>query len=39
MLKAFAEEIWLADGPQVFVAGFGYPTRMAVIRVAGGLFI
>jgi hypothetical protein len=40
MLKPFGEEIWLADGPAVFVAGFGYPTRMAVIRLSGGgLFI
>jgi hypothetical protein len=40
MLKEFGPEIWLADGPTVTVAGFHYPTRMAVIRLSGGgLFI
>ncbi|RJF87123.1 DUF4336 domain-containing protein [Oleomonas cavernae] len=40
MLKEFGHEIWIADGPQVAVAGFHYPTRMAVIRLADrGLFI
>jgi hypothetical protein len=40
MLQPFGEEIWLADGPVTDVAGFRYPTRMAVIRLAGGaLFI
>jgi hypothetical protein len=40
MLQPFGEEIWLADGPTAAVAGFGYPTRMAVIRLSGGaLFI
>ena len=40
MLQPFAEEIWLADGPTTDVAGFHYPTRMAVIRLAGGaLFV
>lgn len=40
MLQPFGEEIWLADGPQTAVAGFRYPTRMAVIRLSGGgLFI
>jgi len=40
MLTPFGEDIWLADGPLVGVAGFHYPTRMAVIRLAdGGLFI
>ncbi|MCI3135222.1 DUF4336 domain-containing protein [Phenylobacterium aquaticum] len=40
MLKPFGEDIWLADGPLVGVAGFQYPTRMAVIRLEdGGLFI
>jgi len=40
MLKEFAAEIWIADGPSVAVAGFHYPTRMAVIRLSnGGLFI
>ncbi len=40
MLKEFDREIWTADGPDVSVAGFHYPTRMAVIRLSdGGLFI
>jgi hypothetical protein len=40
MLKEFDQEIWIADGPSVAVAGFHYPTRMAVIRLSnGGLFI
>lgn len=40
MLQQFGEEIWTATGPTVSVAGFGYPTRMAVIRLTGGaLFI
>jgi Domain of unknown function (DUF4336) len=36
MLKGFGHEIWTAEGPQVSVAGFHYPTRMAVIRLQGG---
>ncbi|TNE67609.1 MAG: DUF4336 domain-containing protein [Alphaproteobacteria bacterium] len=40
MLKPFAQDIWTADGATVAVAGFCYPTRMAVMRLAGGgLFI
>jgi hypothetical protein len=40
MLKEFDKEIWIADGPSVAVAGFHYPTRMAVIRLSnGGLFV
>lgn len=41
MLKEFGPGIWVADGPHVVAAlGFHYPTRMAVIRLAGGgLFI
>lgn len=41
MLKAFGDEIWTVDGAEVVAAlGFHYPTRMAVIRLAGGdLFI
>jgi hypothetical protein len=40
MLKKFGNEIWTADGPDVAVAGFHYPTRMAVIRLSdGSLFI
>lgn len=33
MLKPIGHEIWLADGQQASVAGFNYPTRMAVIRL------
>lgn len=40
MLAPFGEDIWLADGPTTAVAGFHYPTRMAVIRLEGGaLFV
>src|SRR5215467_9768681 len=39
-LEQFGDEIWIADGPTVVSAGFRYPTRAAVIRLAGGgLFI
>lgn len=38
-LAPFGTEIWLADGPQADVAGFRYPTRMAVMRLAGGLLV
>jgi len=33
MLQPFAEEIWVASGPIAAVAGFRYPTRMAVVRL------
>jgi len=36
LLQPFGPEIWLADGPEAEVIGFRYPTRMAVIRLAGG---
>lgn len=40
MLKAFGREIWISDGPEVAVAGFRYPTRMAVVRLSdGSLFV
>ena len=40
MLKEFGHEIWTADGPDVAVIGFHYPTRMAVVRLSdGSLFI
>jgi len=40
MLNQFGDEVWTADGPDVVVVGFQYPTRMAVIRLSdGGLFI
>lgn len=35
-LQPFGPEIWLADGGQAQVAGFRYPTRMALIRLTGG---
>jgi len=39
-MREFGRDIWIADGPDVAVAGFHYPTRMAVIRLAdGGLFV
>lgn len=39
-MKEFGRDIWIADGPDVAVARFRYPTRMAVIRLAdGGLFV
>ncbi len=40
-LKAFGPGIWLVDGsPLIAAVGFHYPTRMAVVRLAGGgLFI
>jgi hypothetical protein len=40
MLKQFGREIWTADGSEVAVVGFRYPTRMAVIRLSNGsLFV
>jgi Domain of unknown function (DUF4336) len=40
MLKEFGQEIWTADGPDVAVVGFRYPTRMAAVRLSdGSLFI
>jgi hypothetical protein len=40
MLKQFGPDIWIADGIDVAVAGFHYPTRMAVLRLSDGrLFI
>jgi hypothetical protein len=40
MLKQFGHEVWIADGPDVVIFGFHYPTRMAVIRLSDGrLFI
>jgi hypothetical protein len=39
-MKPFAQEVWIADGPDVVIVGFHYPTRMAVIRLSdGSLFI
>lgn len=40
MLQPFAEDLWIANGPVADVAGFRYPTRMAIVRLAGGgLFV
>jgi hypothetical protein len=36
MLQLFADDIWIAEGPTADVAGFRFPTRMAVMRLAGG---
>lgn len=37
MWQAFGPEIWTVDGPVVTAAaGFHYPTRMTIIRLAGG---
>ena len=39
-LEQFGDDIWIAAGPVVTSAGFRFPTRMAVIRLAGGkLFV
>ena len=35
-MTPFAPDLWLVDGPTLHTAGFGYPTRMAVIRLASG---
>ncbi|NBB15187.1 DUF4336 domain-containing protein [Caulobacter sp. SLTY] len=35
-LQSFGPDLWLADGPIAQVAGFPYPTRMAVVRLSGG---
>ncbi|KRQ89413.1 DUF4336 domain-containing protein [Bradyrhizobium valentinum] len=40
MLKEFGQQIWTADGAEVAVAGFHYPTRMAIIGLSDdSLFI
>lgn len=40
MVQRFAQDIWLAEGPQVRAAlGFHYPTRMAVIRLRGAALV
>lgn len=39
-LAPFGEDIWIAAGPEVAVAGFRYPTRMALMRLRDdGLFV
>lgn len=35
-LTSFGPGIWITGGPTVSVAGFAYPTRMAVVRLSGG---
>lgn len=40
LLQPFGTDIWLADGVEVDVAGFRYPTRAVVIRLSdGGLLV
>jgi hypothetical protein len=40
VLRPFGTDIWLADGAEVDVAGFCYPTRAAIIRLSdGGLLV
>lgn len=40
MLNEFGRAIWIAQGAEAVVAGFRYPTRMAVMRLSdGGLFV
>lgn len=39
-LQSIGQDIWIADGAAVSVAGFHYPTRMVLIRLRdGGLFV
>jgi hypothetical protein len=39
-MREFGRDIWIVDGPEIAVAGFRYPTRMAVVRLADrGLFV
>jgi hypothetical protein len=39
-LRQFGSSIWTSEGPVVSFLGFGYPTRMAVIRLSSGeLFV
>jgi len=35
-LQQFGDDIWLADGVEVNVAGFRYPTRTAIVRLSSG---
>jgi hypothetical protein len=40
MLNAFGPDIWIADGPNISVAGFHYPSRMVIIKLSNeDLFI
>jgi hypothetical protein len=36
VLQPFGQDLWLADGAAVHVAGFRYPTRSVVVRLSGG---
>ncbi|MCK0094542.1 DUF4336 domain-containing protein [Yoonia sp. F2084L] len=36
MLTSFADDIWIADGSDLSVMGFTYPTRCAVMRLQRG---
>lgn len=39
-LEPFGDEIWIASGAEVMSAGFRYPTRTVIIRLAdGALFV
>ena len=35
-LQPFADEIWIADGPEVRTLGIAFPTRMIVVRLHDG---
>ncbi|MBS0126249.1 DUF4336 domain-containing protein [Thetidibacter halocola] len=39
MLEPFGSGLWLAEGGTISVAGFGYPTRMAVMRLDSGALL
>ena len=40
VLVPFGPDIWIADGPVLNIAGFGYPIRMAAMQLqSGGLVI
>ena len=40
LLHEFGPAIWISNGPIVSFYGFGYPTRMALIKLSdGGLFV
>ncbi len=36
MLNKVDRDIWIVDGPTIRFLGFPYPTRMVVVRLAGG---
>lgn len=36
-VRAFAEDVWTVDGPPVRFAGLDFPTRMVIVKLAGGL--